>query len=150
MQYQFANLYQFNLDESLIKVTPNQHPELQQLRNHIKSSFENIKCFLMPHPGLEVATSPEFHGELRCNPQFTMFYFTSLVIWYLGIHQEFKAQLGVLISRLFDPNNLVVKSINGQPVTCRELVVYFKAYSQIFQGEELPEPKSMLSVRFQN
>ena len=47
------------------------------------------------------------------------------------------------------PVAVVVKSINGQPVTCRDLVGYFKAYSEIFQGEELPEPKSMLSVRFQ-
>ena len=60
--------YQFYLDESFIKTSTNQHPELRQLRDHIQSSFENIKCFLMPHPGLEVATSPEFHGELRCNP----------------------------------------------------------------------------------
>ena len=51
------------LDKRL-QVTPSQHKELQQLRQHIKSSFESIKCFLMPHPGLDVAISPAFRGQL--------------------------------------------------------------------------------------
>jgi hypothetical protein len=51
------------LDKRL-DVTPKQHKELQQLRQHIKSSFANLKCFLMPHPGLDVAISPDFHGQL--------------------------------------------------------------------------------------
>jgi atlastin len=51
------------LDKRL-ETSTKQHKELQQLRQHIKSTFENIKCFLMPHPGLEVAISPEFRGEL--------------------------------------------------------------------------------------
>ena len=49
-----------------------------------------------------------------------------------------------MVPRLLDPSHLVVKEINGQKVTCRELVEYFKAYMKIFQGQELPEPKSML------
>jgi len=38
----------------------------------------------------------------------------------------------------------VLKEIHGQKVTGRELMEYFRAYIKIFQGEELPEPKSML------
>uniref|UniRef100_A0A0R3RA91 GB1/RHD3-type G domain-containing protein n=1 Tax=Brugia timori TaxID=42155 RepID=A0A0R3RA91_9BILA len=45
---------------------------------------------------------------------------------------------------LLDCNNLVLKRINGREITCRELVEYFRAYMTIFQGEDLPEPKSML------
>lgn len=44
------------------------------------------------------------------------------------------------------PENLVVKQINGQKVKARDLVQYFKCYMQIYQGNELPEPKSMLVV----
>ncbi|KAI1715571.1 atlastin-1 [Ditylenchus destructor] len=111
-----------------LEVNEKQHPELQQLRKHIRASFDDIQCFLMPHPGLDVATSPEFKGELK------------------DISSEFQKHLRTLVPKLLDSNNIVVKSINGQPVTCRELVVYFKAYTDIFHGEELPEPKSMLAA----
>lgn len=43
----------------------NQHEELQNVRKHIHSCFSNISCFLMPHPGLKVATNPYFDGRLR-------------------------------------------------------------------------------------
>lgn len=68
--------------------------------------------------------------------------------YFLDINSDFQRHLRTLIPRLLDSNNIVVKSINGQPLTCRELIVYFKAYIDIFRGEELPEPKSMLSVIF--
>nr|CAD2201623.1 unnamed protein product [Meloidogyne enterolobii] len=105
-----------------------QHKELLQLRLHIKSTFENIKCFLMPHPGLDVATSPDFRGELNT------------------ISADFKAQLHALVPHLFDRNNLVVKAINGQQITCRELSVYLNAYFEVFNGTELPEPKTILAA----
>lgn len=47
---------------------------------------------------------------------------------------------------LLAPENLVLKRINGQKVKARELVQYFKSYIQIYSGNELPEPKSMLVV----
>jgi len=62
------------------------------------------------------------------------------------IDDEFLRHLRTLIPRILDSNNIVVKQINGQAVTCRELVVYFKAYIEIFHGEDLPEPKSMIAV----
>lgn len=41
-----------------------QHEELQTVREHIHSCFTSISCFLLPHPGLKVATSPAFKGQL--------------------------------------------------------------------------------------
>lgn len=38
--------------------------------------------------------------------------------------------------------------VNGRKTTCRELVEYFKAYLKVFQGQDLPEPKNMLIVRY--
>ncbi|KAI2571190.1 ATL1 isoform 9, partial [Pan troglodytes] len=43
----------------------NQHEELQNVRKHIHSCFTNISCFLLPHPGLKVATNPNFDGKLK-------------------------------------------------------------------------------------
>uniref|UniRef100_A0A0R3S0R0 GB1/RHD3-type G domain-containing protein n=1 Tax=Elaeophora elaphi TaxID=1147741 RepID=A0A0R3S0R0_9BILA len=112
--------------ERRLLVSEKQHSELQQLRRHIRSCFEQISCFLMPHPGLRVSTSPVFRGQIS------------------DIENEFQQQLRSFVPRLLDSNNLVLKQINGREITCRELVEYFRAYMTIFQGEDLPEPKSML------
>ncbi|CAI5447991.1 unnamed protein product [Caenorhabditis angaria] len=113
------------LDKRL-EVSEKQHVELQQLRTHIRNCFEKLNCFLMPHPGLRVATNPNFDGKLN------------------EIDSEFQQLLGVMIPRLLDSHSLVHKEVNGQKITCRELLEYFKAYMTIFKGQNLPEPKSML------
>uniref|UniRef100_A0A8C2KYK7 Atlastin-1 n=1 Tax=Cyprinus carpio TaxID=7962 RepID=A0A8C2KYK7_CYPCA len=112
----------------LEKRLKNQHEELQNVRKHIHSCFTNISCFLMPHPGLKVATNPHFDGRLK------------------EIDQEFINNLQVLVLWLLCPKNLDVKEINGSKITCRGLLEYFKAYIKIYQGEELPHPKSMLQA----
>lgn len=48
-----------------LEVSEKQHTELQALRQHIQSCFSSIDCFLLPHPGLTVATSPKFDGRNR-------------------------------------------------------------------------------------
>ncbi|XP_076441989.1 atlastin-2-like isoform X2 [Babylonia areolata] len=111
-----------------LQVSDRQHAELQQIRRHISSCFENISCFLMPHPGLRVATNPHFDGRLK------------------EIEADFRQQLQVLVPMLLAPENIVLKEINGSQITSQELVEYFKAYIKIYQGEELPEPKTMLQA----
>uniref|UniRef100_A0A672HCR1 Atlastin-3-like n=1 Tax=Salarias fasciatus TaxID=181472 RepID=A0A672HCR1_SALFA len=113
------------LDKRL-QVTDSQHEELQTVREHIHSCFTDISCFLLPHPGLKVATSPAFEGQL-CD-----------------VAPEFKAQLKSLIPELLHPDRVAAKEINGNKVTCRGLLEFFKAYIKIYQGEDLPEPKTML------
>uniref|UniRef100_A0A3Q3IAW7 GB1/RHD3-type G domain-containing protein n=1 Tax=Monopterus albus TaxID=43700 RepID=A0A3Q3IAW7_MONAL len=110
------------------RLQQNQHEELQNVRKHIHSCFSNIGCFLLPHPGLEVATNPCFDGRLR------------------DINGDFKRELAKLVPLLLAPERLVEKEIGGNKVTCRDLVEYFKAYIKIYQGEELPHPKSMLQA----
>ncbi|XP_076148549.1 atlastin-3-like [Alosa pseudoharengus] len=113
------------LDKRL-QVKETQHEELQTVREHIHSCFTSISCFLLPHPGLKVATSPAFKGQLS------------------DVAPEFKEELRNLISTLLKPDALAEKEINGNKVTCRGLVEFFKAYIKIYQGEDLPHPKSML------
>ncbi|KFO14119.1 Atlastin-2, partial [Balearica regulorum gibbericeps] len=112
--------------EKRLQVKQNQHEELQNVRKHIHSCFSNLGCFLLPHPGLKVATNPNFDGRLN------------------DIDEDFKNELRNLVPLLLAPENLVEKEISGSKVTCRDLVEYFKAYIKIYQGEELPHPKSML------
>jgi atlastin len=82
----------------------------------------------MPHPGLKVATNPAFDGRLS------------------DIEQDFRNQLAELVPLVLSPKNLVVKRIGGNKVKAKELLHYFKAYTAIYKGNELPEPKSMLEA----
>lgn len=122
--YGFKGGNQF-LDKRL-QVKEAQHQELQSVREHIHSCFTNISCFLLPHPGLKVATSPAFKGQLS------------------DVAPDFKHQLQSLIPTLLHPDNLAEKEINGNKVTCMGLLEFFKAYIKIYQGEDLPQPKTML------
>uniref|UniRef100_A0A8B9LMY7 Atlastin 3 n=1 Tax=Astyanax mexicanus TaxID=7994 RepID=A0A8B9LMY7_ASTMX len=125
----FTEYGRLAMDEIFLKpfqVKDSQHEELQTVRQHIHSCFTSISCFLLPHPGLKVATSPAFQGQL-CD-----------------VAPEFKKELRDLIPALLDPDKLAVKEINGNTVTCRGLLEYFKSYIKIYQGEDLPHPKSML------
>ncbi|XP_003970249.3 atlastin-3 [Takifugu rubripes] len=128
--FPYEYLYGFNggndfLDKRL-QVKENQHEELQTVREHIHSCFTKISCFLLPHPGLKVATNPSFEGQLK------------------DVAPEFRDQLQVLIPKLLHPDHLAEKEINGNKVTCRGLLEFFKAYIKIYQGEDLPQPKTML------
>lgn len=109
-----------------LEISDKQHPELQSLRKHIASCFTEIACFLMPHPGLEVATNPNFDGRVS------------------SITPEFKQSLRTLVPMILAPDNLILKEISGQKVRAKELVQYFKSYINIYDGNDMPEPKSML------
>ncbi|XP_051900992.1 atlastin-2-like [Pristis pectinata] len=117
-----------NFLERRLQVKAHQHEELQLVRRHIHSCFRKIHCFVMPHPGLKVATSPTFDGKLK------------------DIEDDFKTHLQSLVHLLLSPENLVVKEIGGSKVSCRNLLEYIKAYVKIFQGEDLPHPRSILEA----
>ena len=99
--------------------------ELQRVREDIESCFNDTSCFLMPHPGLHVGKS-SFDGRLS------------------SINIDFLEQLETLVPLLVSPEKLVVKKISGSEVTGRQLMEYFKVYINVFKGETMPEPKSML------
>lgn len=112
----------------------------------------------MPHPGLTVATNPRFNGRLAGLSAFfersslwqsdiVQLSSVSMNVWFAtDIESEFKKYLQVLIPGLLAPQNLVIKEISGQKVKAKELLQYFKSYIEIYKGDELPEPKSMLVV----
>ncbi|EGV93514.1 Atlastin-2, partial [Cricetulus griseus] len=103
-----ATVFALSTMTSSVQVKQNQHEELQNVRKHIHNCFSNLGCFLLPHPGLKVATNPSFDGRLK------------------DIDEEFKRELQNLVPLLLAPENLVEKEISGSKVTCRDLVEYFK------------------------
>lgn len=101
---------------------------MRQTRTEIKSSFEEIGAFLMPHPGMMVARGNQFTGNLK------------------QIDPDFVKYVKELVSGLLAPENLVVKKVNGQKVRARDLVEYLRAYVDVFNGDTLPEPEPICSV----
>lgn len=83
---------------------------------------------MLPHPGLRVATDPNFDGKLR------------------EIEGLFLDNLSQFVPLILAPENIVVKRISGNEVKCKEVVQFFRAYVDIFKGDEMPEPKSMLKA----
>jgi atlastin len=111
-----------------LEINDKQHPDNQSLRRYIHECFEDISCFLMPHPGKIVATEQNFDGRLS------------------DIDQEFKDNLHELIPLVLAPEHLVVKKIGGSRIKIRDLLYYFNSYLDIFSGDELPAPQSVFNA----
>jgi len=115
-----------SLLQKRLKISEDKHEDLKEVRQHIHSCFEDISCYLMPHPGLNVATDRNFNGSLN------------------NIRTEFKQHINNFVPSLFGPKDIKVKSINGSEVTCREIIDYFVSYMKVYNKDDLPKPKSML------
>lgn len=102
--------------------------EQHRLREAIWSSFEEVDCFLMPHPGLKAERSPHFQGCVS------------------DIDEDFQEYLLQLVTSIVDPANLVVKRINGKEITCQDLYYHLKGYSEKFRDPNLPPPTSLLEA----
>ncbi|XP_075531975.1 atlastin-2-like [Dermacentor variabilis] len=114
--------------ESRLAIKEGQAEEKKELRERIKSCFSEIGCFLMPPPGEKVASGYSFEGRLD------------------DISEDFLAKLEELIPSILASKNLLAKEIDGKKISCEELMTLFRAYADVFQGNELPKPESMLQA----
>ncbi|XP_064456874.1 atlastin-1-like [Ornithodoros turicata] len=111
-----------------LKVSEQQHEDVRQIREHIRSCFPQMDSFLMPHPGDKVATSDKFD------------------VLVADIKPDFIAHLNDLATSLLAPDNLLVKTVNGTEITCGALVNYFKAFKDSLEKGGLQEPRSILQI----
>lgn len=118
------------VDESLDE-NDYQVAEMHQLRKRIKSSFDQINAFLLPYPGPDVANGSYVGGDLK------------------QIDQKFVTYLKELVPSIFAPENLIVKKITGQTIRVRNLMTYLETYVNLFNGGDLPEPKTVFMVCFE-
>uniref|UniRef100_A0A224Z004 Guanylate-binding protein n=1 Tax=Rhipicephalus zambeziensis TaxID=60191 RepID=A0A224Z004_9ACAR len=123
---EFGSIGGSSLIASRLEIRDGQDTELQTLRQSILSCFSDIDCFLMPHPGEKVAWDRSFDGRLA------------------DIKEVFREKLLELVPSILAPESLLVKEINGQKLSCQDLMIFFKAYVDIFKGGDLPKPTSML------
>ena len=73
----------------------------------MRSCFDDLFAFLMPHPGLIVATGDSEDGKLA------------------DIDTKFKVQLKKLAPRLLSPENIMVKRLGDTPATGKTLLQCF-------------------------
>lgn len=116
------------LIQKRLDIPTNMAKELEMLRQHIRSSFAVIDCFLLPHPGEKVSTETEFDGRLS------------------DIAATFTEHLKDLVPSLLAPDKLLVKEVNGKKISCKQLLEYLKAYIGVFRSGKLPRPMSALKA----
>jgi atlastin len=113
------------LTEHVFKIKKGHAPEMKELREFIKDSYESIGCFLMPHPGETVARNKVYDGR------------------WSAIDSIFVEHLKKLVPRILAPENLVIKKIAGKEVTGESLYWNMKFYLELFKSDLLPSPQSI-------
>ncbi|XP_037079991.1 atlastin-like [Pollicipes pollicipes] len=107
---------------------PGAPDELRKMRCHVRRSFSDVDCFLMPYPGKLVATSPSFKGCPR------------------DIDREFLSSVDELAGLILSPEKLVKKQSGGQVLTAADLVTHFQVLHEVFKSGRLPQPRSLIET----
>jgi Guanylate-binding protein, N-terminal domain len=106
---------------SFLEIHDYQTRDLQSVRRYLRSSFEKIDCFLMPHPGRSVARDSTYDGR------------------WSEIDEDFVNGMQDLFKHLFAPNKLKLKQINGVPVKPADLLIFISSYVENFKNDSMPE-----------
>jgi len=106
--------------------------ELQSVRESITTSFEKIRCCLLPNPGETVASSKSYDGH------------------WSKMKATFKTELKNVIEKLLLPNNLILKKVNSQELTGYEIKTYIHQYFQSFQSDKIPKALSIYELTIEN
>ncbi|KAK6747308.1 hypothetical protein RB195_000486 [Necator americanus] len=105
--------------QQVLTPSADQPEEIRSVREQLSDCFEQISCYLLPHPGYRVAEH---------------------------LRPIFREEMKKMVPSLLNPHALQPKIINGKPVTCRKLMQYFKEYVSSFDGNSLPEAHSILNA----
>ena len=116
----------------VMQIEEDQVLELESLRQYIYATFEKISCFLMPHPGITVATKKNYDGR------------------WSQIDEAFIDNLKDLAEALLSPENLTIKKINDQDLQVNEFYQYINQYINMFNSKELPKPQSLYEATVTN
>jgi len=102
---------------------PRDVDDLQSTRDQILRCFDNVDCFLLPHPGIAV-TKRTFSGAIG------------------QIDPFFRALINRYVREVFDAR-LEAKLVHGRSVGPRELLNYFRVFVSTFQASSQGFPKAM-------
>ncbi|CAD6199797.1 unnamed protein product [Caenorhabditis auriculariae] len=127
-EYELGDVGGADFLANVMQTSPSQPDELRSVREQLHEYFENIMCYLLPHPGYKVAERQSFRGHVK------------------DLRPVFREELKKMVPNLLSPHALRPKIVNGKPVTCRKMIHYFKEYAASFDGNSLPEPMSILNA----
>lgn len=133
-QYKYGEKGGFDYMNKTLNIDSKQHEELAKIRDHIRSCYEDLKCFLLPHPVLDSVLDDiddddyDFQGKIK------------------DLDIEFIVSLKELVKVVVSKQNIIVKTVNGKKLKAHELVYFIKSYWKIFQNDEMPTPKNILAV----
>jgi len=96
------------------------------MRKQIKETFQNIVCFLLPHPGLKMIAK-QWSGDLDV------------------AEKNFLEMLDHYVRTVFE-ENLVVKKIRNQTITSLRLEEFIKAFIGIFKDGKMPQTKGLVQA----
>eukprot|EP00039_Didymoeca_costata_P023115 m.6014 g.6014 ORF g.6014 m.6014 type:complete len:545 (+) comp3464_c0_seq1:13-1647(+) len=120
--------------KEVLKVSDEEcNKELREVREDIQNCFQKLACFLMPHPGYQVAEGDSadegaFSGSLK------------------EIRPAFLEQIKSLAPMVLAPENLAIKRVLGEEVTCAGLLEYLKVYVKEFSSGTLPSVTSVFDA----
>ncbi|KAF6203771.1 hypothetical protein GE061_002106 [Apolygus lucorum] len=104
----------------------------QEVRKHIMGFFENLSCCVLPDPGPKVMEEKSFDGKMR------------------DIDLRFREVIQKFVPTILTPENLVLKKINGNFVTTREMFNYMRVWVDCLNDASLPRPKSLFTSTSMN
>jgi atlastin len=107
-----------------LKVVPEMPEELRKVRKTLTNVFEEINCFLLPHPG-NAAKENNYRGSLR------------------PLEPVFLKNLKSFLENLIIIDELKPLHIGGNPVTGWELMAYFSKYIELLNGQKIAKPVSL-------
>lgn len=112
-----------------LEVRPEQPEELQSIRKDLKTSFANVDCFLMVHPGFEAVEKQTFEGRSS------------------ELRPEFKNCLIELIPALLSSDKLDCKKVNGLDLNVSHLPQFLKNYVELLNSSSLAEATTIFEVK---
>lgn len=107
--------------QKVLKGKSDQKKEFSSIREFLLTSCEDLQCFLLPHPGKNVAGKKNFNGS------------------WAQMEIEFKNELKKTIESLLAPENLVPKNIAGKDLKAEEFLPHLKQFFKLFASKEIPQ-----------
>ena len=113
--------------DGFLSIEDRQQKDLKEIREHIQDSFQQVKIFLLPHPGFDVP-EPDYDGDVS------------------KIRDVFRELLEKYVPLVFN-RELAPKTISGNYITSSEFKYFVQAFVTIFaDGDAFPEPTTLLSA----
>ena len=102
------------LEEQWLTEKTKKNTDLNKLRETLKSCYEKMSCYLLPHPGEKLSSTLNFSGNVN------------------AINANFRYELKLFIDSMLNEENIQIKKVNGAELKCHEFVQLFGDYVKAY------------------